>query len=60
MQMTFFSFLQNNSDFSDQDSQDAFIKLRIRAEFSSLLKEILENLRNEIAEKERLLNPKFA
>ena len=47
----FLSFLQDNSDFSDQDSQDAFIKLRIRAEFSSILQEVLERLRNEIARK---------
>ena len=44
----FLSFLQNNRDFSDQNSQDSFIRMRIRAEFSSILKEVLERLRSEI------------
>ena len=47
----FLEFLQNNRDFSDPKSQDEFVKLRIRAEFSSILDNIIARIRHEIEEK---------
>ena len=47
----FLSFLQTNSGFSDPKSQDEFVRQRIRAEFASILDEVLAKLRHEIEEK---------
>lgn len=47
----FLAFLQNNSDFSDAKSQDEFVKLRIRAEFSSILEEVIAGIKHEIEHK---------